>query len=689
MRSALRTLAVICILLVPYQTSLGTDSQEVVQALNELETWWADSPHAEGWRSYLLTDQLSAELAKGDDADSLVVAQVLGRLEQTELSTSRARLSRFRQQLRTWLDQRNVRPAARMAGLVLSGQDRFESINPRRIQNEQRRLRLALQRLQNFLRTGSAQKEQGWKTYLKWDELNQLASSDQPDKDQVRDLATPFFHGHLGLQLAPFADVADSLNNLRLLTTAASSDQSSKLYNEYLERIATLLQSDDSLDNRIELAARLHWLDQLQQAPQLVRSIRVQNEYPNVLVSASETLVAQAMSRPVTNTSPVREDILGTDVVGTAFTQGTLSASLLPSSHQIALQLNLTGITTAKNIGYRSPVRIYSNSFTDVHGYKGVFFDGFQLTSVPATANCQTRTQITGIQAERQGLGSRLIERVASKQVAKKKSQSEAIASQRAARRISQNLDQQTEAMLADANLRLETQVRQPLQRRNLLPRAVQASSDSQRIYLSMLLAKDSQLGAPDTAPSANALRLNVQLHESAVANAAANYLGGLTLSNDRAAAFFEDLTGQRPAQLEDNDEPWTLTFDRLRPLTAEFQDDRIVWKITARSMSRGDSSVNRPLLIAATYRIGLADGRMVMLRDGDVEVSYPDLEEGQRMSISETTSRDFVQARFGKIFQETIEGEGLQLPEQFRHVAPLRLDDVKSNNGWLTLGWN
>ena len=116
---------------------------------------------------------------------------------------------------------------------------------------------------------------------------------------------------------------------------------------------------------------------------------------------------------------------------------------------------------------------------------------------------------------------------------------------------------------------------------------------------------------------------------------------------------------------------------------------DQVVIAIRGRRFTRGEQEVTSIMQIAATYSIEASEGRVKMVRQGDIDVSYPNKREGERLSIAELTNKTFMTGKFEGLFKQEILGEGLDLPERWTNLEDLKLEFTSTDKGWLSLGWN
>ena len=251
-------------------------------------------------------------------------------------------------------------------------------------------------------------------------------------------------------------------------------------------------------------------------------------------------------------------------------------------------------------------------------------------------------------------------------------------------------MDEQAADLIAKSNQRLNTDLRQPLRRRNIYPRWVRLWTTKNRLNLRALQGQQVQLSASNVPPQTPEHSVVVQVHESLFLNSAVNAVGGFLMTDERAQDLVKEVTGEVPDELliNEDDDPWSITFDRLQPMKITFDDGRVTIAIRGRRFTRGDQVVRKNMQVAATYKLTSENGKARLVRDGDINVTYPG-KEGQRLSLLELRNKTFMTKKFEGLFKSQIDGEGLKLPERLRELEDLKLDYVSSADGWLTLGWN
>ncbi len=197
-------------------------------------------------------------------------------------------------------------------------------------------------------------------------------------------------------------------------------------------------------------------------------------------------------------------------------------------------------------------------------------------------------------------------------------------------------------------------------------------------------------MAAPSSPPEVAEHQLVAQVHETTLLNTAVNAIGGLTVTDERAQQLVKEVTGEVPEelQLKQDEDPWAITFDLQRPLRIEFNKDQVVVALRARRFLRGDQELRQTTQIAATYQLGIQNGRARLTRVGDIEVTYPD-KDSERLSLTELRNKTFITNKFEGLFKKELGGEGIQLSDRWEKLRDLSLSYISTREGWLTMGWN
>jgi hypothetical protein len=155
----------------------------------------------------------------------------------------------------------------------------------------------------------------------------------------------------------------------------------------------------------------------------------------------------------VDTTRPVEEMILGAHVAGKARTTGEPAVEFVENPRQATFLVSLKGATVSRTVGSSGPATVYTRAETFFTATKEIRFEpgkGFVAQSARIAAS--TRAITEGIRTRRGGLIGRIVSRRAWQRVNALRPQVEAIARQKAERRIAAAFDEYLKTKLARLN---------------------------------------------------------------------------------------------------------------------------------------------------------------------------------------------------------------------------------------------
>lgn len=667
----------------------GPAEQAVQSSLDGQQRWLGQGPTAAGWNDFLMTPQLQEQLARGASANREVVGKILSRYQSGAPGVERAQFSATRRALESWMNTLPALSAEQLPEMVGAVKQNYQPPRPERLASAKARLQQALARLNAFLSRGGAERQAGWRTYLELEQLQaELARPETPDPRALQAIEAHFFQNETGLELPVFMETRQALRAYTHSVLAVSDKDPRAAYEARLDDLAKLL-SDFPKEQRdvdaVAIGESVGYLASIQQAQPLVRAVRQQYSQPNLFVTASQRLASVGVNRVVDDVTPVRELILGTDIHGTAHTVGNVTLRTVPSAQRAILELVMTGYATSRNVGYNGPATICSNGYTSLSASKRLFFDANGLQQAPAVAVANTDTQITGVSAKR-----RIVERIATKRAGEQVGEAEIIASQRAERRLERRVDSQAAVDLARANTEYQNRFRRPLLRKDAFPPVLNFVTTADSLRVTALHAGPYRLGAPTAPPRLTERHdLAVRVHESLVGNAGETGLGGRTLTDERLAEILKEATGEVPEELQitEDKDPWSITFSKDRPVAVTFANQSATIAIHGNRFTRGDREIRKDMIISARYKLEQQGNGSKLTRDGEVVADY--VGNPGSLSVSDVAFKTFMRRKFSALFKPEIESKGLKLPRRWASAGPLRLRQMESENGWLTLGWD
>lgn len=578
-------------------------------------------------------------------------------------------------------------PAGDLTQTIEDAKAGFKPVTPDDVAAAKSTLQAKLNSLQSLLSNGSSENEQAWKDYLRWDDLQAQLSAENPDMRTLEEIYLKYKGSYAGLDKKQVVSARQALRTYINLAYFVQVDQYKQQFDMQLKTLADAVKRYTDMatgDDARAIGAILGWLEQGEQVPAALKTIRNKLDQPNLYASVSRDLIAGGISRPVDQVNPVHEIILGTDVHGTAHMVGDVDVNLVPSKDKGLIELSLTGTVTSDNVGVNGPATIYSTGHSTIGASKLLTVDKDGLTPNPAVAHADTSTTFNAICAK-----LRLVQKIATKRAYQQKSQAEAIASDRTEFRIQNRFDDETKDLVADANTRLQEKLYRPLIGRDEFPDEVNVSTTTEHLNLEVMQASQSQLAAPGPAPASEdeAADLTLKLHESIVNNYGETFLAGVKLTDERLVEILTERDAEVPEELQitPDTDPWSITFDYKSPIQVVFDNDTVKIGIRGRQFTRGDNEVNRTIAISADYKIEKGESGTLLTRTGDVVVDFPTQE---RLGPLDLTAKTFLRKKFEAVFKPEIVGEGIKLEGEWEKAGTLRISSLAVTPGWFVGSW-
>ncbi len=711
------------------------DVSKVTAALDDLDQWVGEGENGAKWRSYLMSSELREQLAQGAEADPAIVTRVLQQYESDASGLDKRRFVATRQQLKSWLSALKSQYVGNLAKLAWATRGDHVPVDEQRFAQARDRLRAAAQRLEQRI-GGDAAFAEGWKTYLRWDLLQPQFTDDVRITGQsLRDLDSVLRRlrsNKPGLEHPVFTETADSLEQYRELAFwyALSQRRDTRpRYNTFLLELEKQLirnQEAPTVESTRQIGKVVGLIRQLGDTSGLASQVKQEYGRSNLLLNVSSDAVQQVAQRPVTETSPVRDCILGARVTGTANSCGVLSVQTKPGADHIAVELQLVGNIQSNTRSFKKPVRVTSTGSTNYVATKQLEISDERFRLLPSAASARTKTRTHSVKKTGGKFGARLIERIARKKVAESKPQAEYIAARHAEQQVIEKFDKQVVDALYQARQNYDTKLRPPLQRIGMFPEQLHMSSTTSSVRIEATLASYRQISTDREPPGTRTDNdFAFQVHESAVNNFVPFLIAGATIqqeSEDKAPTIEGDVPawlkklGQDPrvkeqfaarkknAQTPDF-KPWAFVLNNEHPVSVSFQDGMVTLRIRIaelKTFEDGEESVQKNWDFLVTYRIEQVDNRVVLTREGKIEalptgfdpVWFGDSRWGEKLSAREVGVRKNLEDNINKRvadgggFPLEIELPPLELPVAENKKLELLLQQLDCDDGWLTLGY-
>ncbi|HWA97530.1 MAG TPA: hypothetical protein VG713_03535, partial [Pirellulales bacterium] len=408
----------------------------------------------------------------------------------------------------------------------------------------------------------------GWRTFLGWPQLErQVDLAAEPNPAALAAVHARLHSAYPGLELKPFVDLRRALD--AYLGCIEWMNVNEATYREHLETIAAAVQNPAPPQLR-KLADSAAELQRGGRAPKVLSLLRKRLSFSNITFHASDRFVWTGVSRPIDETAPLNDFILGTRIRGTGRTIGYAEAHLVPDPNRALIATNIRAMNHAQTVGQNGPALIYSVGDSELAARKLLVATPDGLSALPAEVEVHTNSRITGFGSTKQGVVDRLVKKIAAKRAPAEAARGTRLAEDHARRIFRTKVDEQAEPMLARANERFLRKIRNPLMRVDAYPQSMHFSTTTDYLNVVGLQTGDAELGAPTPVPDAQRpADVLVRMHESLVNNTAENLLSGRLLDQPAIDRFSLELFGAVPEPPEgESREPWSIAFAPVRPLT-------------------------------------------------------------------------------------------------------------------------
>jgi hypothetical protein len=671
------------------------DVARVQTTLGVLDQWLSGPSTGDKWRKYLMFDELKEQLAAGQAADPAVVGAIIETYQRDAAYLKQPEFVAVRQALEAWHAELSLPKPAELPAAAQAAKAEFTPADPAALEASKAALRKATAELQTYI--AAARYRAGWTKYLMLDQLQAQLDSETPDPAVLDAVAFKFASQQKGLENPIYANVGKALADYLPKLLVARDPMPQADYEARLDRLATLLEAFAATPDKATaktIGQEVAALEARNQAPTLVRAIRRAYAQPNYLVQASERIVAAGIARNVSETTPIREDILGTDVTGTGRTTGKVSVDLVPNPDRAAFDTIFKGSTSSNNTGYNSGATIWSRGRTTFNARKRTYIDADGFGADPATASAQTQTTVTGVNSGRGGLAANRAQQIAWDRVRQGKPAGERESGRRAALRVRQRMDSDAAKRFAEQNASFDKKYRRPMLDRGAYPKVMNFSSTDHDLFISIVQAADDQLGAFNAPPAlAEGADVGIRVHESAVENYHALMLGGDTVDNEEFKEQMIGMLGEeeynRRYPPSENDGPWEITYAETDPVSIRFADGG--YSLTIRiTRFKGNQVFTQPMNVTVNYKLEPYQTGIKSVRQGDIEIFPPDFQPGgeQTLTPSQVALKRQLLNRFSQMFLEEEVTTGLLLPGAWEKAGRLALSQLVCDGGWLCTGW-
>lgn len=564
-------------------------------------------------------------------------------------------------------------------------------------------LRQNVDKLQYYLRTNGDIGVK-WAKILSLDELKTVLREASPDLGSLEKINSHFHSHQWGLEVTEIRRVAKGLNDYILLrmTIEENIDPAEGL-KEAIDRLIKVLKktNNSSLDSTSELNVIVNWLETNRQAPEICQAIRrLSNKY-NFYAQISDNLVLKFFDRPIDQTQPISEYIVGRLQSGKTHTVGNITGKLNPDPDKINLSVILNGSTSGNSYSQSRNITVWSASNNTLYGIKNIYFDGQQLTTTPARSNVQVKSTITGINSP-----GGLIQSAATSRIYELKPQADAETSYKTRARLEGSMNKELGARITKANSRLK-QGSELYRARGIYPDPFNCSTTEHELKFKGLVSDGIPIISHDIPEAPQNSDIFVAIHQSAIIESCKTMLSDLKANQRVFMAIarsmlpekaYEELS--KKAAKNTAASGGHIFFNAQYPVNVQFTDDTIIIDIRIDAFQGKDSASPQeiPMNLSLAYKIDKIDKNGVSFkRTKEPELVPRDFEtETRRLTTQETTLRNRLQKELKDSLPDSFQIKPLKLdemtdknnPDAVKITGTIKPVSAKAADGWLTINW-
>lgn len=500
-----------------------------------------------------------------------------------------------------------------------------------------------------------------------------------------------------------FLNLEDAVDAQLTAISAPPAADNTPALREALQQLVAAIDEFEATSSALAAAdARAKWKTVKQLAPdggdRLEAALSANYFNYNVRMVASEPFLSRLLADARVEQGQVSDYILGAAVGGWQTTSTNVGVDLKPAPDRVRFDLVLNGTVQSNTAGATSEATIYTAGYHTFVARKEVTFDGQNFRTAPATIAVNANNTTTGATTRYSGtLFGGMANRIAMREAAARRPQSQAIAASRVQDRVLPPFNSEADKSFAEAGQELDQQLFSGLRATGLYPDAQRYQSTDSAVRLSTRLMSDGELGGSVAEsrllPEANGAAMVV--HESAVNNSIDRIgLNGKTMTEEelrhhlegfltkalaREFKFKEPEAKPTPTEGEDEEDkvPAKMVFAKDDPLRVQFKNGLMLLIIRAGMEREGkepiplqEITVGVKLLVEGDQIKALRDSVSIAAIEGDLS---PIQRKVVNSKISAALPDRAVSAKFD------LEGP--------KHTVQARVSRLNVIEGWIAVG--
>jgi hypothetical protein len=545
------------------------------------------------------------------------------------------------------------------------------------------------------------------------------ANEKSPDIAVLDTLLRAMFDDRPGLESHEMLSLRAAVSEYRDASYYAQLPDLQAAYLQALENLDASLQQyvkTQRAEDRIAVGAWTGWLARAQLAPDVVREVHARFSQPNNYLSVNVRLLQEGFEREVNSGKPVNKVVAGALVSGTAQLKGSTYAQFIPDAYQATIELGVDGRlvsdTVCSNGTWRTDVTVNSHTESEVRVARRIQigdFIGQSLSISPAIADVRMVPEASwdditvaasGGLPLFHGLRETFVYNAAQQRVDEAKAEGmQLTAAELEAEANQQQVPPDLQELLDQVAEIFQEFYIIPQTRSGTLARDARFTTTEKWLTTRHVRRTSDELAAPALPPRYELKQhdIAIRLHESEFSNVFNRRYGGKTVTDHDLKEFLENVRNYVPRPLRKGTHmaAWSMQLADEHPLRVDLHENtlEIAVRIAAVDIEYHPASGETgghfavPLECRATYQLVNDNHQLMGKRLDDVSLIGLDSQIDPQVRARLTS---FLLPKMNALFMDEFYPDGLTAVRGgfFEPLTYLRLDEFRTIDGWLVMGW-
>ena len=564
-------------------------------------------------------------------------------------------------------------------------------------------IQIALDKFSAALSRVGEKKHQAWNERL---HLEALDLNGDPQLDVLQDVYLQLSSGNVGLELSVFVNLRETIKHyLTLVSIKNDPDQAGEMFAKARNRVVKLLEivgEDHRSVIERALEDELNWLEMAGQAETSIEATRQMWTKPNLIGQVASSIFERYGTRAVQEEEKISNQIQRTSIYGTSNFSGNLIMRPVTNPDRIELEVVLAGSSDSRTRAYAGPAVILSRAKSKIQAEKKIYFDQTGFSTNNAKVDICTNSQIQNVQ----DVWNRpLVENFVYRLAYARKDETESVATAQNSARLRARFNKQVDDAIQSWNSQMSDLVQIHFRMRDLELLDAHTWSDESGAHGQTLFTCRSGMGAYSAPPQVpEATDLQFAVHETALQNVFAGFLGGMNLNayarkhlKETAPAPIAKALKEAESKEDENsrDDDWAMRFPKDWPISISMQEGKLSCVIHSSGIEVNKKSYPAVDIIIS-YTIEVHEDGIHFVRDGEIEILPPDYDpdSNERLPASMVSLRRVMGKRLQEAFGPEIvlkEQPIMKNPPEDSLFANVHIKPVfvQAKDGWLQVGMN